>query len=188
MKFENIINQNKLYIILLLLILLFSFYLRVFALGEAPFWIDESISSIASKNILEKGLPIFDSGLFYGRSLVFHYSQSVSMLLFGINDFGARFPSVIFGLLTIILAFLFGREFFSESSEKNYYALIPALVFGLFFLEVFFSRQARFYQLFQLAFFATIYLMYKSKDNNNFTASTNIGSVLLELPNDGKRL
>jgi len=168
MKFENIINQNKLYIILLLLILLFSFYLRVFALGEAPFWIDESISSIASKNILEKGLPIFDSGLFYGRSLVFHYSQSVSMLLFGINDFGARFPSVIFGLLTIILAFLFGREFFSESSEKNYYALIPALVFGLFFLEVFFSRQARFYQLFQLAFFATIYLMYKSKDNNNF--------------------
>ena len=111
MKLEDLTKQNNLYIILLLFILLFSLYLRLFALGDAPFWVDESISSIASKNILEKGLPIFDSGVFYGRSLVFHHSQSISMLIFGINDFSARLPSVIFGILTIILAFLFGREF-----------------------------------------------------------------------------
>jgi len=150
------------------LILIFACYLRVFALSNAPFWVDESISSLASKEILTKGVPLFDSGVFYTRALVFQYSQAASMLVFGVNDFGARVPSVIFGLLTIVLAFLFGREFFGKSKQKNYLALIPALVFSIFFLEVFFSRQARFYQLFQLAFFATLYFVYKSKHNSNF--------------------
>ena len=65
--------NKKSEIILLIIILLFAFFIRIYALGNAPFWIDESISSIASENILEKGLPTFDSGALYDRAYVKAY-------------------------------------------------------------------------------------------------------------------
>jgi len=153
--------RKNLEIILLILILVFAFYLRVYSLSNAPFWIDESISTLASVNILEKGLPIFDSGFLYERAYLFHYLQAFS-LLFWFSEFGARFVSVIFGLLTIVLIYFIGKEYSKTGG------IISALFLAVFYLEVFYSRQARFYQLFQLLFFLSIYLLYKSKDNPKF--------------------
>ena len=148
-------------IIILSLIILFALFLRIYALENAPFWSDEAISSNAALKILENGSPRFDSGELYTRAYAFHYVQAF-FLLFGKNDFLARFPSVIFGLLTIILGYFIGKEY----SKKG--GIIAALFLTVFFLEVSFSRQARFYQLFQLLFFATIYFLYKSKGNKKF--------------------
>ena len=145
--------------VLLGIILLFGLFLRVWKLGLPSFWVDEATSAIASMNILAKGLPIFDSGLLYGRAYLFHYLQAL-FLSFGQTEFLARFVSVIFGLLTIFLAYKIGKEY-SKSG-----GLISALFMAVFYLEVFYSRQARFYQLFQLAFFASLYFLYKSKDND----------------------
>ncbi len=150
--------KKRIEIILLILILFFALFIRVYALGSPNFWIDESISSITSLNILDKGLPIFDSGLFYGRAYLFHYLQAF-FLLFGETDFLARFVSVIFGLLTIVLAYFIGKEYSKPGG------IIVALFTAVFYLEVFYSRQARFYQFFQLLFFLSLYLLYKSKDN-----------------------
>jgi len=156
MKFKEFVKKKE--ILLLIGILVFAFFLRVYSLETSVFWLDESISTMASLKILEKGLPVFDSGLFYGRAYLFHYLQSF-FLLFGQTDFLARFISVIFGLLTIFLAYKIGKEY-SKSG-----GLICALFMSVFYLEVFFSRQARFYQLFQLGFFASLYFLYKSKEN-----------------------
>jgi len=145
----------------LAVILIFAFFLRVYGLGTPVFWIDESISTLASINILEKGLPILDSGLFYDRALIFHYLQAF-LLLFGQTEFLARFISVIFGLLTILLAYFIGKEYSLSGG------IISALFMSVFYLEVFFSKQARFYQLFQMLFFLSIYLLYKSKDNPKY--------------------
>tara|TARA_Y100000310_G_scaffold209284_1_gene209898 strand:+ start:1342 stop:2757 length:1416 start_codon:yes stop_codon:yes gene_type:complete len=145
--------------LLLGIILAFGFFLRVWKLGLPSLWIDESTSAIASLNIITKGLPIFDSGLLYSRAYLFHYLQAF-FLLFGQTEFLARFVSVIFGLLIIFLAYKIGREY-SKSG-----GLISALFMAVFYLEVFYSRQARFYQLFQLMFFLSLYLLYKSKKNN----------------------
>ena len=159
-KIKKILQKKE--TILLILILVFGFFLRIYFLGHAPFWVDENISSIASKEILEKGIPKFDSGFMYLRAPVFHYSQALSFLIGGVDDFSARFPSVIFALLTIILAYYIGKEY-SESG-----GLIAALFVSVFYLEVFFSRQARFYQLFQLLFFLSLFLLYKSKNNRKY--------------------
>ena len=145
-------------IIGLIAILVFAFFLRVYDLGKPVFWIDEATSSIAAKEILEKGLPVLDSGMLYSRSYLFHYIQA-GFLFLGNNEFFARFPSVIFGLLTVFLAFKIGKEYSKTGG------IISALFMAVFYLEVFFSRQARFYQLFQLAFFASLYFLYKSKEN-----------------------
>jgi hypothetical protein len=137
-------------------ILVFAFFLRVYALGNAPLWIDESTSAMASRQIVEKGIPRFDSGLLYSRAYSFHYLQAF-FILFSQSEFSARFVSVIFGMLTIVLAYFIGKEY----SKKG--GLIAALFFAVFYLEVFYSRQARFYQMFQFFFFLSLYLLYKSK-------------------------
>ncbi len=158
---KEILKKINLEYLLLGIILIFGFFLRIYKLGKPPFWIDENISTIASLNIIKKLFPILDSGILYGRAYLFHYLQAF-FLLFGQTDFLARFPSVIFGLLTIFLAYKIGKEY-SKSG-----GIISALFMSIFYLEVFYSRQARFYQLFQLMFFLSIYLLYKSKDNPKF--------------------
>jgi len=166
----------------LIAILVFALFLRVYNLGNASFWIDESISSIASKNILEKGIPLMDSGWLYGGAYIFHYFQAF-FLFFFMNEFGARIFSALIGVLTILLAYFVGREY-SKSG-----GIISALFMSVFFLEVFFSRQARYYQLFQLMFFLSLYLLYKSKENPKFlylaivsffiTLDTKIAGIIL---------
>ncbi len=151
----------KVEIILLSLILIFAFFLRIYQLGTPSLWVDEATSSMASKMIVAGGIPVFDSGLLYGRAYVFHYIQAF-FLLFGQTDFLVRFASVLFGLLTILLAYFIGKEY-SKSG-----GIISALFMSVFYLEVFFSRQARFYQLFQLMFFLSLYLLYKSKENPKY--------------------
>jgi len=159
-------------LIILLLIIFFGLFLRLYALENPPFWVDESISAIASANILDNGVPAFDSGELYSRAIFFHYSQAVSMFIFGKNDFAARLPSVLFGVLTIILAYLVGKEY-----SKNT-GIISALFTSVLFLEVFFSRQARFYQLFQLMFFATLYFLYKSREDKRYLLPATITFIL----------
>ena len=164
MKVMNEMKKFKkmnLEIIFLIIILGFAFFLRVYALGNPVFWIDEAISANVGKAILEKGVPVLDSGWNYSNAYFLHYTQAFFML-FGQNEFFARFPSVIFGLLTIVLVYFIGKEYSKTGG------IISALFMSVFYLEVFFSRQARYYQLFQLAFFACLYLLYKSKGNQKY--------------------
>ncbi len=147
--------------ILLSIILSFALFLRLFKLGKPSLWIDESTSAMAAKMILIKGVPIFDSGLLYGRAYLFHYMQAF-FLLFGQTDFLVRLPSVIIGIATILLAYIIGKEYSKTGG------ILSALFMSVFYLEVFYSRQARFYQLFQFLFFLSIYLLYKSKKNPKF--------------------
>ncbi|MCH7850592.1 MAG: glycosyltransferase family 39 protein, partial [Nanoarchaeota archaeon] len=158
---KSFLEKIKLEHYALLVILLFAFFLRTFKLGLPSLWIDEATSAIASKMILLKGIPIFDSGVLYGRAYLFHYLQSF-FLLFGETEFLLRFATVLIGLLTIVLAYFVGKEY-SKSG-----GLIAALFMSVFYLEVFYSRQSRFYQLFQLMFFLSLYLLYKSRDNSKF--------------------
>ena len=154
------IKKIKTEYLLLILILVFGLFIRVYQLGSSPFWIDESISAQTAKQIIQTSVPRFESGLLDARAFVFHYIQAF-FLLFGLNSFLVRFVSVVFGLLTLFLGYKIGKEY-SHSG-----GLIVALFLSVFYLEVFFSRQARMYQMFQFFFFLSIYLLYKSSKNLN---------------------
>lgn len=138
----------------LFFITVYGFILRLIYLDYNPMWIDETISSLASKGIVEYGYPLLDSGATYFRAYIFHYLQAFFMLIFGVNDFGSRFISVIFGILTIILAYYYGRE------NKFVRYGFPMLI-CLFSYEIYYSKQARMYQMFQFFYFLTFYLFYK---------------------------
>lgn len=175
--------KNNYLVIGLSLILVYAFVLRVYALGSSPLWFDETISSLVASKIASSGFSVLDSGLFYSRALLFHYLQGILIFLFGQSDFIVRFVSVLFGLGTVVLAFFIGKEFNKPAG------IISALLTAFLFLEVFYSRQARFYQLFQFLFFLTLFFLYKSKSNKKyawlasvslmFTVQTQIAGLVL---------
>ncbi len=176
------ISKRTAYIILGVIVL-FGLILRVYALGSSPMWVDEMISSLAAKNILEKGVPVFDSGTLYDRAYFFHYLTALTIAIFG-GDFGARFVSVIFGLATVVLVFFIGSEFSWKNEfggkEKNYAAgLVAALFTAVMFIEVVYSRQARFYHMFQFLFFLTLLFLYKARENKKYAWFATGAFVLL---------
>lgn len=164
LSFVKRIKDNKKTILLIVFILLLAYgsFIRFYGLGEKSFWIDESMSALAAKKISDHGRPILESGALYSRAGIFHRIMSF-FLLFGHNEFNARIISVIFGILTCVLAFLIGKEY-------NFACGLISFIFSLF-LEIFvvYSRQARMYQMAMFFFFLTLYLLYKSiKDNRYF--------------------
>ncbi len=140
---------------ILIAIILFGAFLRVTYLSAPPLWVDEAISVDIAQNA-QQGIPQTSAG-WYRSAYVLHYSMAFFMF-FNNSEAGARLISVLAGLATIVLAFFIGKEY-SKSG-----GLLAALFTSIFYLQVFFSRQARYYQLFQLAFFLSLYLLYKSKE------------------------
>lgn len=51
---------------------------------------------------------------FWEKPPLFIWMQALSMLVFGINEFAARFPNVIAAVFTLLALYRFGKEFFGE--------------------------------------------------------------------------
>ena len=171
-------KNDKIVYLVLGVILVFGLLLRVYALGVPVMWFDETITGLTAQDITEKGIPMYDSGFTIGSTFVFHYLVALFMLIFGAGDFGARIVSVIFGLATIVLAFFIGREF-GKGEEGRVIGLVGALLTAVLYFEVLYSRQARFYQMFQFLFFFTLFFLYKSKDDKKWAWMACVSLVLL---------
>jgi hypothetical protein len=124
-------------------------YLRLANLGDLGIHSDEDISWITAKLILEKGVPQFPSGLMYVRGGAYLYITAASVWLFGLSEFAIRLPAVLFGLLTIPLAFVFAKRLFGVAVGLLVATLIT---FSHWDIEV--ARYARFYSAF--GFFALL--------------------------------
>ena len=131
--------------IVLIVIVLFGLFLRVYDLGEQSIWIDESYTINAALAVHENGVPLLDSGKYYWRGVLSTYLISF-FLLFGINEFNARIVSVLFGTLFIIGGYFLGREFHSKRA-----GLIMSFLLAFSYWQIAWSRQARMY--IQLTFF-----------------------------------
>ena len=148
-------KYNK-YLISLLVLTILGFILRIYSLSTQSIWMDESFSMNAAYETLEKGYPLLDSGAFYGLSYLLHtYLISFFMLIF--NDvFGARLVSVIFGVLTIVLSYYFGKKFFNKEL-----GILLALIITFSFWEIVWSRQARMYMQLQFFYLLSLLLFYE---------------------------
>ena len=113
--------------------------------------------------ILKFGLPIFESGVFYQASIIHSYLIAVSMLIFGISEFSARFPATIIGSFLILLSFILGKNI--KDSKTG---LIFAFFMSISYFEILWSRQARFYILLQAGYLICLilFLNYTKKELN----------------------
>lgn len=147
------INRELLVKVLLVLLLLFGFFYRIWGLEQNySFWTDENQTAIFSRAVLERGSPRLLNGYTPGIYLPFwYYLPAFTMKIFGISNFSVRLPSVIFGTLTILFTFILAKKIFDEKV-----AFISALFITFLKIEILWSRQARPYQLLQMLLLALL--------------------------------
>lgn len=100
---------------------------------------------------------------FWEKPPLFFWLQSIAMQIFGVGEFAARFPNAIFGILTLVLLYRIGRQFFSERfgmlwAGAYFGSVLPFLYFKSGIIDPVFN----FFIFLGLYFFV---LFYWKKDN-----------------------
>src|SRR3989338_612147 len=110
-------NQKNMFIgILLLALFAVAFFYRINGLtaNNPPFWVDEFSSANQAKFFLTHGLGAFS----LPNTYIEHYNittlllMALSYKLFGVNEFAARFPSVLIGSLIPVVVFIISQQLF----------------------------------------------------------------------------
>jgi 4-amino-4-deoxy-L-arabinose transferase-like glycosyltransferase len=102
-----------------LVILLFSSaaILLIGSVGLSSIYIlDESKNATCALEMKDRNdfvVPTFNGELRTDKPVLHYYFMRLSYSVFGSNSFGARFFSGVFGLLTLLLVFLFGKKYFN---------------------------------------------------------------------------
>jgi hypothetical protein len=143
--------------IILSIIVVIGFSLRAYKLNELVVFPDEATSLDTVRGILKTGAPILTSKIWYTRSPVYHYMLALWLSLFGNSIASARFLTVVWGTLTIIVIFFFTRKI----TGKVFLALIVASILAIDPWAIGFSRIIRFYQIVQCLSLVSFYFFFK---------------------------
>ena len=145
-------KSNAFSVFWVILILSFALFLRMYNLGKLSLWTDESNHLYAAQSIQEDGSFKLPSGHDYGRAKLFSYCTAISTTIFGLNEFGIRFPSALFGFLSLVICFFLTKKLLGISV-----ATVSLILLSVLPLEIGWARVSRFYTMFQ---FFTILLWY----------------------------
>ncbi len=91
---------------------------------------------------------------FWEKPPLFFWLQVLSMKVFGINEFAARFPNALFGILTLIVLFKIGKKHFSPK-----FGFIWALVYIGSFLPHLYSKSGIIDPIFNFFIFGAVYFL-----------------------------
>ncbi len=119
----------------LLFVLAVALFLCFFRLGSVTlFDVDEAVFAQATKEMVASNnwiTPTYDGENRYDKPILFYWLMAASYKIFGINEFGARFPSAVSAFLLSLAVYLFTKRVLGEQSA--FYATIP-LVLSPYFL------------------------------------------------------
>lgn len=135
-----------------------GFIPRVAGLGEQSLWLDEAFSWLVASRSLSKGLQIALEN-FVHPPLYYLLLHPVTLLDQG--EFALRFPSVLFGLLGIPLMYRLGRELPGDPGRARQVGLLAAALLAVNPFHVWFSREARNYELIFLLSLLILYLFHQ---------------------------
>lgn len=100
-------DKTKLYVLIFFVI---GFVLRLINVMNIPTSVDASGHAIMAINFISSGkLATWNQSVG-----LWHFLTDLAYKIFGMNDFGARFFVLLFGSFSIILMFLFTKEFFGK--------------------------------------------------------------------------
>jgi len=128
----------KPYMIMLLILLYGLIFLLPFAGSTHLFDWDEIIFAEAAREMIVSGNYLtvtINYAPFWEKPPGFIWMQVISMKLFGINEFAARFPNVLSGIITLIFIYLAGRKLHGDR-----FGLLWTLSFGTAILPFFYFR------------------------------------------------
>lgn len=131
----------------IILILLLAFFLRFYKLGQVPIsleWDEVAIGYDAysviktGKDQFGKFMPTTFRSLDDWKPPIYEYTAVPSIGIFGLNEFGVRFPSAIFGTLTVLVTYFLAKLIF----KKNKIALVASFLLAISPWHLQFSRAA----------------------------------------------
>jgi 4-amino-4-deoxy-L-arabinose transferase-like glycosyltransferase len=94
---------------------------------------------------------------FWEKPPLFIWMQALSMKIFGINEYAARFPNAITGIITLLVLFFVGKKHFDKKM-----GLLWAMVYAGSFLPHLYFKSGIIDPVFNLFIFLGIYFIYKS--------------------------
>lgn len=89
---------------------------------------------------------------FWEKPPLFIWTQALSMKLFGVNEFAARFPNAVIGIITLLVLFNIGRRI-----ENKRFGVLWALMYLISFLPFFYFKSGIIDPWFNLFIFLGIY-------------------------------
>jgi 4-amino-4-deoxy-L-arabinose transferase-like glycosyltransferase len=135
--------------IVLIAIIMLSAMLRIWQLGNvppSPDW-DEAALGYDAYSILHTGrdefgklLPVVLRSFDDYKPALYAYLTIPSIVIFGLNVFAVRFPSAVFGIISVIAVFFLVRELFEDYRFRDYLSLIASLFMAISPWSIQFSR------------------------------------------------
>ncbi|MFB6207720.1 MAG: glycosyltransferase family 39 protein [Candidatus Nanohaloarchaea archaeon] len=179
-RLEGWMDRRRAVIILLAAALVMGIAARFYALGSRPFWEDEAMWSLVSKQLAESArlIPKYPTSkdLVTGHPPVFFHLNSLVYRIVRVpTEASLRFLSALSGSLTVLIAFLLGKEFYGEEV-----GLIAAFLLAISSNHILYSRQVHPASLGVLFLGISVYLGVKSarSGSSKYLAATLASSLL----------
>ena len=84
---------------------------RFWGLGAVGLHGDEKTMALPVMSLVNQGLPLMPSGMFYPRAVVQLYLMAGSVTVFGQSEWALRLPSALCGVLLIVLTWQVGKRY-----------------------------------------------------------------------------
>ena len=117
-------NTFSRFLVLFLVLFVALYFYKLGSTGLID--VDEPRYAETGREMLESGnfiVPYFNYEVRYDKPIFFYWLEAASMSIFGVNEFAARLPSALSGLLCTFMVFLFVRTFY-----PLYCALLSVLI------------------------------------------------------------
>lgn len=92
--------------------------LLLIRLGATPIYIlDEAKNAQCAREMLQRGdwiVPTFNHELRTDKPPLHYFFMMMAYKIFGVNEFAARFFSVVMGLLTVLVTYLFTKKYIND--------------------------------------------------------------------------
>jgi hypothetical protein len=171
-------NTRKDWIFIFLLFIL-GLALRLYIIDFRPLNDDEITAFFYSKGVLTKLYPYLALSPHLPEKIIttselVPYFMAIGLKLFGFNEFGVRFTSVLFGSLTIILIYISGKDIFDRRV-----GILSSLIYAFLPFTINIAASYARYPS-QLQFFSLLtgYLFYKAISGENLSPKYLYGSAI----------
>lgn len=141
--------------IFLLTLVLLGSTLRLYHLSEQSYWMDEGYTVNAVISVVENGSTVLDSDQNYSCP-TYCYPTALLVKQFGDSPANYRLLATLAGIIFIGAIFFITRRLFTTNI-----ALLTTFFITFSYWHIAWSRQARWYTLFILFFWTSLYFFYK---------------------------
>jgi uncharacterized membrane protein len=151
MEMKKVKLHLDFYTVLITILTVVGFIMRIYNLDHLTLWVDEYVHVDRARFFPSQPLFTDDNNGILLTMFIIPFFK-----LFGATAFLARFPSVIFGTLSIPLLYMFGKKYFNKNV-----GLFAALFITFSEYFVFWSRISRNYAIFIFFFLLFVYFLGK---------------------------